>query len=171
VHGESEYLLGGVRIFELHTWQDSMVTNEFYTVGMIPESALASLQSQYDCRELLELTRFCVQRSRWYTPPSLSARFNCVVARDLTYAAVYHVAEKTNRWQALALVDTGYLHVMKRSGFVFREIYAQNLRARSGYTLTVIDLKATVNAIYAAGEIDRAERMMSLCTETTWQVF
>lgn len=174
VHADVEYILGGVRIFELDAWKDSMTANEFHAVGMIPESVLAYLARQYDCRDLLELTRFCVQRRRWYTPPSVpkTTRFNCVVARDLTYAAVYHMAEKTGRWKALALVDTGYLQVMKRSHFVFQEIYtsSENAKAKSGYALMVIDLLATIRAICQAGEIARAERMMALCTEAPWQL-
>ncbi|MEO7021015.1 MAG: acyl-homoserine-lactone synthase [Ktedonobacteraceae bacterium] len=167
VHNENESLLGGVRIFELHHWQDSMVANEFYAAGMIPDTALAALASQHDCRDFLELTRFCVRRGRWYTPPSLSTRFNCEIARDLTYAAAYHVAEKTGRWHALALVHTSYLQVMKRSHFVFQEIYMHNTHEKSGYSLTDIDLLATIRALSAAGEFARAERMTAFCTETT----
>lgn len=166
-HANTEYLLGGVRIFELHSWNNSMVTNEFRTVGMIPDSVLTCLKNQYDYHQLLELTRFCVQRGRWYTPPSISTRFNCVTARDLTYAAVYKMAEKTGRWKALALVDTNYLQVMKRSHFVFQQLYTHYTREKFGYSLTIIDLYATLRAIRAAGEFARAERMIALCTETT----
>lgn len=168
VQDGQEYLLGGVRIFELHSWQDSMTANEFRAVGMIPDDAIATLADHYDCQQVLELTRLCVQRRRWYAPTSISRRFNCTVARDLTYAAVYYMAEQTGRWKALALVDTGYLQVMQRSHFVFQCVYTQNLGNKSGYALTIIDLLATIQAICAAGETARAERMMWLC-ETPWQ--
>lgn len=165
VHEGHEYLLGGVRTFALNSWWDSMTANEFHAVGMIPDDVLASLESQYDHREVLELTRFCVQRRRWYSPPSVSAdtRFNCAIARDLTYAAVYYQAEQTNRWKALALVDSGYLQVMQRSHFVFQVVYTHNLGMRLGYSLTIIDLSATIQAIRAAGDVARADRMVSLC--------
>lgn len=162
-----ECLLGGVRIFQLRNWDDSMVVNEFHDAGMIPGRVLQLLEDRYDCCELLELTRFCVQRGRWYIPLHVRDKsfpgFHCAVAHDTTYASVYSFAEKTKRWSALALVDAGYLRVMKRSHFVFEEVYSQQRDAHQGYALTVIDLPATIRSIREAGESERAERMMTLC--------
>lgn len=164
---DAEVLLGGVRIFALRDWQDSMVTNEFASVGMLPDTALASLTRQYACQDLLEITRLCVQRGHWYpSAASASPRFPCAIARDLVYAAVYQVAEQTGRELALALVTTGYAQVMQRSHFVFREIMTHHPQVSSGYALTVIDLAATFQAIDAAGESARAERMTALCRKT-----
>ena len=164
---KAEHLLGGVRIFDLESWNDSMVMREFHDAGMIPGNVLQFLERQYNCRALLELTRLCVQRGRWYPSPGTSdgnsPGFNCMVARDLTYAAVYAQAEQTGRWSALALVSSRYLQVMRRSHFIFREIYAQHTDKKSGYALTVINLMATIQAMRAAGEHTRADRMMALC--------
>lgn len=167
IHEETEYLLGGVRIFELHTWQDSMLFNEFHWGNMIPDDVLMKLETLHECSECLELTRFCTQRGSWYTPPSGDARFHCVVARDLTYAAVYQMAEQTNRWKALAVVNAAYFQVMRQSHFVFQELHTHNLRAKVGYAVVTIDLKATIHAIQAAGESARAERMLALCTQAS----
>jgi len=162
-----EHLLGGVRIFQLRDWDGSMVVNEFHDAGMIPGRVLQLLENRYDCGELLELTRLCVQRGHWYIPPHVHDKsfpgFRCAVARDLTYASVYSVAGRTQRWCALALVDAGYLRVMKRSHFVFEEVYSQQRETRQGYALTIIDLPATIRSIREVGESERAERMMALC--------
>jgi N-acyl-L-homoserine lactone synthetase len=151
-----EYLLGGVRIFTLRSWSDSMVENEFHNVGMIPHHALRLMRSQYHCTDLLELTRLCVQPSP--TPP-----FRQMVVRDLTYAAVYALAQATGRGLALALVDSLYFQVMRRSHFVFREIYTQRLDQRQGHALVVIDLWETIRAIRARGDHARVARMLTLC--------
>jgi N-acyl-L-homoserine lactone synthetase len=164
VHETIEYLLGGVRVFSLRTWENSMLFNEFRLRKMIPDAVLTNLETLQECSVLLELTRLCVQRSRWYTPPGVSTHFPCVVARDLTYAAVYQVAAQTNRWKALALVSAAYFQVMRRSQFVFQELYTHNLHVKAGYALTIIDLKATIQAICEVGEFARAERMMTLCS-------
>lgn len=159
----AEYLLGGVRLFSLRNWEDSMIMNEFYAVGMIPEYVLRFLKDYYLSTELLELTRFCVQRGRRYRPAHTLKHFNNQVARDLTYAAVYAQAQNTERRNALALVNVNYLQVMRRSHFVFKEVYARHDQ-HQGYVLTVIDLWDTIRSIRAAGDFARANRMLALCT-------
>jgi len=64
----------------------------------------------------------------------------------------------TGRTRALALVDADYLKVMKRSHFVFQEIYLAH-----SYALVAIDLWATISSIVRAGERKRAQRMLALC--------
>jgi N-acyl-L-homoserine lactone synthetase len=152
---ECEYLLAGIRVLTLGTWADSMVVNEFSDAGMISEEIVQLLQCQ-NCTQFLELTRFCVQRGRWSFVPH--GRFNHQIARDLTYATAYFQALQTGRTRALALVDADYLKVMKRSHFVFQEIY----RAHS-YALVAIDLWATISSIVRAGDRKRAQCMLALC--------
>lgn len=156
IHHYREQLLGGVRISTLRIWSESMVENEFYTNGMLPDHALQLLENEYRSRDLLELTRLCVHHVP--IPP-----FRQDVARDLTYAAVYALAQATGRGLALALVDSLYFQVMRRSRFIFREIYTHQLQHRRGYALVVIDLWKTIRAIRAYGDHARAERMLSLC--------
>jgi N-acyl-L-homoserine lactone synthetase len=151
-----EHLLGGVRILTLRSWSDSMVENEFHTIGMLPMHALHLLKSQYRCIDVLELTRLCVQP--FPTPP-----FRQMVARDLTYATVYALAQATGRTYALALVDSLYFQVMRRAHFLLREIYSQRLDQRRGYALVVIDLWGTIRALRACGEDARVGRMLALC--------
>jgi N-acyl-L-homoserine lactone synthetase len=151
-----EHFLGGVRIFTLRTWSDSMIENEFHTVGMIPQHTLQFLKRQYSCTDLLELTRLCVQ-------PSPTAPFRQIIARDFTYASVYALAQKTGRRLALALVDSLYFQVMRRSNFIFREIYTHRLDQRQGHALVVIDLWETIRSIRAHGNDARAARMLALC--------
>ncbi len=153
---QREHLLGGVRILTLRSWSDSMVENEFHTVGMLPRRALQTLKGQYDCTDLLELTRLCVQPVP--TPP-----FRQTVARDLTYAAIYALAQATGRGHALALVDSLYFQIMRRSHSIFREIYTQQLGQRRGYALVVIDLWGTLRALRACGEDARVGRILTLC--------
>jgi len=152
---EREYLLAGIRVLVLDDWTDSMIVNEFSDAGMISEEIVQLLQRQ-NCTQFLELTRFCVQRGRWSYVPY--GRFSHEVARDLAYAAVYAQALHTDRTRALAIVDTPYLKVMKRSHFVFKEIYA----ARE-YALVAINLWATISSIVLAGQHRRAQRMLALC--------
>jgi N-acyl-L-homoserine lactone synthetase len=151
-----EHLLGGIRIFTLRDWSDSMVENEFHTVGMLPKHVLHLLRSLYRCTDLLELTRLCVQPSP--TPP-----FRQTVARDLTYASVYALAQTTGRKYALALVDSLYFQVIRRSHFLFQEIYSRRLGRPQGYALVIIDLWGTILALRAYGEGARAKRMLALC--------
>src|SRR5579859_6420912 len=89
----AQHLLSGVRLFSLQDWNESMIMNEFHNVGMIPEHVLFLLQDRYSCTDLLELTRFCVQRGRWYYPANSLSSFSNQVARDLTYATVYAQAQ------------------------------------------------------------------------------
>jgi N-acyl-L-homoserine lactone synthetase len=166
---QDEYLLGGIRIFELHGWHESMIFNEFVTAEMIPAWTLQLLEDDYQYSNILELSRFCTFRGRSYhTPPTSGVRFSSIVVRDLTYAAVYRLAENTGRCLALALVDPHYFRIIKRSHFVFREIYSQQLETPQGYALTMIDLVATIRAIQAIGNGERAERMTVLCNSKDW---
>jgi N-acyl-L-homoserine lactone synthetase len=151
-----EHLLGGIRLFTLRTWSDSMIENEFHANGMIPYHALRFLKSQYRCTDLLEVTRLCVQPSP--TPP-----FRQLVVRDLIYAPLYSLAQATGRKLALGLADSLYFQVMRRAHFVFREIYTQRLNQRQGYALVVIDLWETIRSIRACGDAARAAKMLALC--------
>lgn len=169
----AEYLLGGVRVFSLSSWDASMTMSEFRDAGMIPDSVVSKL-AQRNHADLIEITRLCVKRGSRFTPPSPSMLLNAeepegfdlAIARDLTYAAVYKVAEETGRTRALGLAHTSYLHLMKRGNFVFEVLHAHNLNdKRQGYALTLIDLPATVRAIRAAGGRDRANRMLALCQD------
>ena len=89
--------------------------------------------------------------------------FRQAVARDLTYATVYSLAQATGRGLALALVDSLYFLVMRRGRFIFRELYTHRLDERQGYALVVIDLWETIRAIRASGDDASAERMLALC--------
>jgi len=168
----SEHFLGGGRIFQLRTWNDSMVMNEFYDAGMIPNHVLRLLENHYDCHDILEFSRVCVRRGRRYIPfdqfDSGFTGFDLSVVRDLTYASVLSMAEKTGRRSLLAVVNTLYLHVAKRSHFVYREIYSRQLETRQGYAVIVIDLAETIHAIRAAGNSAMADRMLALCTNKDW---
>lgn len=152
-----EHLLGGIRIFTLRDWSDSMVENEFHSIGMLPEQTLHLLKSQYRCTDLLELTRLCVH-------PSPIPPFRQMVARDLTYAAVYELAQATGRGYALGLADSLYFQVMQRAHFRFQNFYTHQLDRRQGYALVVIDLWGTVRALRARGEDARVGRMLALCS-------
>jgi hypothetical protein len=166
----AEYLLGGVRTLILRNWDDSMTTNEFYHIGMIPLPIVNQLKERYNPTDLLEITRLCLRRGHVYEPKwgvirHSITRFNMEVARDLAYATVYALAEKTGRKRALLIVDRYYLRVMQRSHFVFEELYSHPQGGRRGYSLTVLDLHATIFAIEDAGAYDRVRRMLSLCTQ------
>lgn len=165
----SEHLLGGGRIFQLREWLDSMIFNEFYQAQMVSAEALLMLRDQYDCQDLLEFNRICVRRGRWYTPPdALEIKFNLAIVSDLLYAAVFAMAEKTGRRSVLGIVDTLYLGAIKRSHFVYREIYGHNLNARGGHAIIVVDLSATIRALYATNNHARAERLLVQCTNKNW---
>jgi N-acyl-L-homoserine lactone synthetase len=155
IHNQ-EHLLGGIRIFTLRSWSDSMIENEFHDNGMIPHHALRLLKSQYCCTDLLEVTRLCVQPSP--VPP-----FRQMIVRDLIYAPLYSLAQATGRKLALALVDSLYFRVMCRGHFVLREIYTQRLDLRQGYALVVIDLWETINALRAYGDDARTARVLAFC--------
>lgn len=158
-----EYLLAGIRVFQLRDWRDSMITNEFHAAGMIPEHVLQLLRDHYSCINLLELTRFCVQRGRWYYPADTPERFNNQIARDLAYAAVFAQAQNSGRGNALALVDFGYLQVMRRAHFMLNEIFSWQDPCHGRFVLVVIDLWGTIRSIRAAGDFIRAQRMLALC--------
>ncbi|MGH2507323.1 MAG: acyl-homoserine-lactone synthase [Ktedonobacteraceae bacterium] len=159
-NAHTEHLLGGMRIFSLQRWEDSMVFNEFRAAGIIPDGAIRQLKAQYDCHNMLELTRFCVRRGRWYMPSSVHTKvpFSCIIARDLTFASACAVAEETGRQQALILVDAAYFRVLRKSHFIFAEI-SHGLDV----SLIVIDIWATIQAIRLAGERSQADRMLALC--------
>ncbi|GHO72467.1 hypothetical protein KSD_02380 [Ktedonobacter sp. SOSP1-85] len=166
----TEYFLGGVRVFALSSWDASMTMSEFRDAGMIPDPVLEKLASR-PCADLIEITRLCVKRGSHFLPPAAllaeeAEGFNLAIARDLAYAAVYKVAEETGRYLALALVHSSYLQLMKRGKFIFEVLHAHNLSdRRQGYALTLIDLPATVRAIRAHGDRDRANRMLALCQD------
>ncbi len=128
------------------------------------------LKERYEPTDLLEITRLCLRRGHIYEPQWAAAgygasQFHLAVARDLVYATVYALVEQTGRKQALFIVDRYYLLVMRRSHFVFEELYSHPQGGRGGYSLTVLDLFATIFAIEKAGAYDRVQRMLSLCTQ------
>lgn len=159
---QAEHLLGGLRIFSLQCWEDSMVFNEFRAAGMIPEQVIYHLKTQYDCHNVLELTRFCVRRGRWYAPFGSESRkdhlFSCIIARDLTFAAAYAVAEETERQQFIGIASAAYCRVLRQSRFVFQEIYQG-----SGISLVLIDVWRTIQALRMAGSWSQVDRMLALC--------
>lgn len=159
--GSTEHLLGGIRIFALQSWDDSMIFNEFRAAGMIPDHVISDLRTQYDCHNLLEVTRFCVRRGRWYAPfvTHKNEAFSCIIARDLTLATAFAMAEETDRPQSVILVDAAYFRVLRKSHFIFTEIYQG-----PGIALLVIDMWASIRAIRAAGEQSQADRMLALCS-------
>lgn len=138
---------------------------------MIPDTVVNTLMEQRNHTDLIEITRLCVQRGYRFLPPASPTLkdgegFDLAIARDLTYAAVYKVAEETGRYLAVGLAHTSYLQLMKRGKFVFEVLYEQDLHdKRKGYALTLIDLPATVRSIRASGERDRANRMLALCCD------
>ena len=165
---KESYLLGGIRIFELGGWNESMVTNEFHHNGMIPDSALDTLLKHYEYNSLLELTRFCILRDTSQLPLEVKKDFNKALTRDYTYATAYALAEKTGRKYALGITNFPYLRIAHRSHFVFEVIYSNFVSEKSGYALITIDLPATVRAIQAAGQHKRANRMLALCQSPDW---
>jgi hypothetical protein len=117
----------------------------------------------------LEITRLCLRRGHIYKPQWGAAeygasRFHLEIARDLVYATVYALAEQTGRKLGLLIVDYYYLLVMRRSHFVFEELYSHPTKGKGGYSLTVLDLPATIFAMEKAGAYDRIQRMLSLCS-------
>lgn len=69
-NGMMEHLLGGLRIFQLRTWDDSMLFHEFKDAGMVPARAINALCARHAPTELLEVSRFAVQQGRYFLPPS-----------------------------------------------------------------------------------------------------
>ena len=165
----TECLLGGVRTLILRSWDDSMTTNEFHLAGMIPLNVIQSLKARYQENTILEITRLCLQRGRIYDPQWTGyspTQFHMGIARDLVYASVYELAEQTGRYLALGIADRYYLRVMRHSHFAFEELYTQIDGARGGYSLTMIDLSATIKAMMQSGAYDRVRRMLVLCSQS-----
>lgn len=166
--GGREHLLGGVRIFRLRAWDDSMLPHEFRGLGMVPEPIMRGLTQRHPRADLLELTRLCVRPGRQWSPPDRpDIIFDLGIARDLCYAAAYLEAETLGRSHALAIVDAVYERVMRRARFQFERIHSVVARAtdRYGYSVVLIDLPATIKSIRAAGDEERANRMVALCRE------
>jgi hypothetical protein len=164
-----ECLLGGVRTLIPRNWDDSMAVNDFHLINMIPSSIVNLLKERYDPTSLLEITRLCLRRGHIYEPQWEAvgygaSRFHLEIARDLAYATVYALAEQTGRKLGLLIVDRYYLLVMRRSHFVFEELYSHPIKGKEGYSLTVLDLPATIFAMEKAGAYDRIQRMLSLCS-------
>ncbi|GLV53427.1 hypothetical protein KDH_02810 [Dictyobacter sp. S3.2.2.5] len=160
---QEENLLGGVRVFELSDWGQSMTFNEFRLKGMIPDSALEVLQNTYQVRNMIELTRLCVVRNKKRISLDTSL-VDFTAVRDYVYSCAYVHAEKVQCRYALAIVDYAYYVVCKRSKFIFDELYTRFERhQKGGYALIVIDLSATIMAIQSAGDYERAQRMVQLC--------
>ena len=165
-----ECLLGGVRTLILRNWDDSMAVNEFHLINMIPSSIVNLLKDDYNPTDLLEITRLCLQRGhvykpRWEFAGYGTSRFDMGIARDLVFANVYALMEQTGRKLALGIADQHYLRVMQRSHFVFEELYSHPTGGRGGYSLTMIDLPATIFAMEEAGAHERIQRMLSLCSQ------
>lgn len=162
---QDEILLGGVRVFELSTWDKSMTFNEFHTSGMIPTSVLDLLQTNYQARNMIELTRLCVMRGK-QRMLQYTTKVDFGAVRDYVYACAYAHAEKAQRRYALAIVDHAYYVVCKRAKFIFDELYTRfDRHQRGGYALIVIDLMATIGSIQDVGEHKRARRMVQLCQD------
>lgn len=167
IAGGDEELLGGVRVFTLRHWDDSMLRHEFLSAGMIPHTVLDELETRSEAQRFVELTRLCVRTRRAHaaaereslTTPS----YDLGIARDLVYAGAYAAAEAAGRRYALGVTDGLYLRVMRRSHFVFDTLFDGGMHARGGYGLVLIDLVATVRAIHARGETARAQRMLLGC--------
>ena len=163
-----EHLLGGVRIFRLRAWDDSMLPHEFAGLGMVPPPIMKQLKARYPQANLNELTPLCVRPGRRWSPPDAPEEtFDLGVAGDLCYAATCLEAEMTNRWHALAIVDAVYERVMRRAHFQMEPIHSVKASAadRYGYSVVLIDMPATIKAIRASGAEDRANRIVSMCQE------
>lgn len=185
-----EHLLAGVRIFQLRTWDDSMLAHEFMQNGMVPAGILDQLDARFEPSELLELTRLCVYPRRGTLPlggvGALSVRttsnyagawapartntceppqyeYDLAAARDLCYGAVYCTAEATQRRFVLGIVDSRYLRIMRRAHFAFEELYSRDLDVAAGYAVVITDLVQTIRALEQAGQQIRAARMLALC--------
>ena len=160
--GEEEYLLTGLRIFQLQNWHDSMITQEFYQVGMIPSHIIESLTSQYDCTTVMEVNRMCVLRGIHYVPLENSDRFNLFVARDLVYAVIHLIAEQTERRWVVTIVYPGYLRILEKERYVFDILYSHGLEdQKHGYALVLIDIFASMQSIKLKN-INRANRFLTL---------
>jgi N-acyl-L-homoserine lactone synthetase len=172
----AEHLLGGVRVFTLRTWDDSMFMHEFSKVGMIPQALRTRLETRFDPSQFIELTRLCVRAGRRYVPTAkypgqYTAHlepFDLTLARDLVYGCSYAAAEAAGRRYALAISDSLYLRVMQRSHFKFELLHESRTHTRHGYAVALIDLPATIHAIRSAGAQERADQMLLLCRNPHW---
>jgi len=151
---QTEYILGGVRLIAMKHWSDSMLFNEFRGSEFIPES-VAHLLASLDCQTYIEITRFCVQQGRLYPPLSIAKKYQCSVARDLTYAGVYALSRQLNRPKAIGIAQPAYLKIMRLGHFQFSEIH----QTANG-SLVIIDLWQTIRAIQEAGDYRRVQRML-----------
>jgi N-acyl-L-homoserine lactone synthetase len=154
INEDRECILGGVRLIAMKTWSDSMLFNEFRGSDFVPKDVVETLNS-LDCQAYIEITRFCVQQGRLYPPTSLTKKYQCAVARDLTYAGVYALSQQMKRPQAIGIAHPSYLRIMRQGHFRFAEIH----RTTAG-SLVIIDLWQTIRAIQEAGDYRRAQRML-----------
>jgi N-acyl-L-homoserine lactone synthetase len=158
-----EQLLGGVRVFTLRHWGESMIAHEFLRAGMVPPQVVEEIRCEYDAENLVELTRLCVIPGRHRGAPVPHA--DLAVARDLVYSSAYAAAAAVGRTYAIGLTDEVYARVMRRSHFVFETLYSQRQHGLGDCSLVLIDLVQTIHAIRAAGEHERAARMLLGCPQ------
>jgi N-acyl-L-homoserine lactone synthetase len=166
-YGYKEYLLGGVRIHTLETWDDSMVVNEFHSIGMIPTSIVSLLKERYSPTDFLEISRLCLRRGKTdeiVDRVSKIPSFRPEVTRDLIYAAMFAQVEKVGRRQLLFIADRYYLQVLRRSHFVLEELYFHPQEGKRGYSLAVLDFLASLTALENVGAYDQVRRILSLRT-------
>ena len=162
---DTEYLLAGIRIFQLATWRDTMITQEFVDSGLIPSSVVAHLYDTYAVEQLIEMNRICLERGRRWVPPGSTVSFELFVARDLLYACAASIAEQTGRTRAIGIVHPGYLIAMQRGSFVIDILYASHLNDLSrGYALVVVDIAATIRKL----DPTRQTLFLSLCDGQDW---
>ncbi len=157
---QEEFLLGGLRIFSLYNWEDSMAITEFGEGGIIPEQVIKHLKEHYNCRRMLELNRMVIHRGSRYTPPSSPQQeiFSCMVARDLLYATACALTESSGREQSLVILDPPYYRIFLRNHFVLTELY------RNEYlVLAIVDTWPTMRAMYQAVKYIQVMRMLALC--------
>ncbi len=162
---DTEYLLAGIRIFQLGTWRDTMITQEFVDSELIPSSVVTHLYEHYPVEQLVEMNRICLLRGRRWSPPGTRASFDLFVARDLLYACAASIAEQTGRTLAIGIVHPGYLIAMQRGSFVIDVLYASHLDDLSrGYALVVVDIAATIRQLNPI----RKELFLALCDGPDW---
>jgi N-acyl-L-homoserine lactone synthetase len=165
---EREHLLAGMRIFHLRTWDDSMLTHEFASAGMVPPGVLEELDARFAPTELLDLTRLCSWLGTWYAPvaaydtPEEAPRFDLAIARDLLYAALWEVAMRTERDIAICLTDALFLRVLRRAHFEVEELYSKDIGKRTGLAVAIIDLAASLQSVRLKDGMERAQRITAL---------
>lgn len=166
-----EVILGGVRIFFLRTWAESMLANEFSEAGVVPKDVMSRTVAALRANDYLELTRLCVRPGRRYVASGerggdASVAFDLAIARDLVYGAVYAAAEVSWRRQAIALVDRVLVRMLARSRFAITTVYdntTPGLTGRASVALVTIDLGATITSLRLAGNSGQAERLLVAC--------